>query len=419
MTSIRTSKKFINVRRLTALPSQLKLEPHVRQEILDDISTRSDTPLSPTPSQSTCLSRTCNSHSSTSPPPSPSFDYIDFQRHDPSLRDGWLLENKFRKEDLMRRENKWRTVDRHSGASTQLVVFQCKCGIPPKAPSAVFGKMGRHMGGVRTYPYLSCKAFVHMTCDSQGLPLVVRGFFSHTHACAKTTTLSPLRFNIDPFFENLAVSQLERNQPMRVILAENARRVRELSHDRVKEMTDNGTRALLCRSDVRNLRRALLRKRPELKRVHGEGSKNREFGQSKLGKVIGGGVTKNRKSARSAFVGEDDEDDSSSDEDGDRFCRHSSSTPATTNAEFESVITAGVTQKSGAPPMTFQDRFGADTAQIRQLAPPSVPAHSSGSPPHAPFHHLTHRPHIFMTTTESRLGGLLSSSTSLISFANS
>ncbi|KAJ3100255.1 hypothetical protein HDU97_002391 [Phlyctochytrium planicorne] len=346
-------KKYINVRPLISLPSQLKLEDHVKQEFMEW--------LQGSPKRSNSSLR----EGSGSVPPVRAFDFIDFQRLEPSVRESWLDEHRFRPDDLKRRDNRWRTVDRHSGASTQLIVFQCKCGIPPKnngsaskgrpatkkakrghtmsqspvadendedmagedeedgdsqgAATAADGDAARppkakRLGGSRTYPYVKCKAFVHMTCDVNGIPLVVRGFFEHTPSCIATQ--APPTPTLHPEVERLAISQLELNHSMRLILDHNQHHIRNvLGSEVVKEWERHGYRANLLRSDVRNLRRSLLRKRPDLKKVHQSGGVGWEAENRRLatprriqtrGKTVSGTSPDGWSSGRESLEGDAD-----------------------------------------------------------------------------------------------------------------
>ncbi|KAI8844211.1 hypothetical protein BC829DRAFT_400311 [Chytridium lagenaria] len=211
----------------------------------------------------------------------PTFDFLDFQHHSPAFLAIGFKTHKFRQQDLAHRSNKWRTVDRHSGASTQLIVFQCKCGIPPK-PQTGMSVQGR----LRMYPYLRCKAFVHMTCDAEGSPLVVRaclhppsyftgtvsdsfvlsGFFTHTPACMDSTTLSTPRLNIDPKIR----TSPSPNSSSTIPCVSSSPTMPVASKNFLKTMSARWPKPepalFCCRSDVRNLRRVLLpekRKREE------------------------------------------------------------------------------------------------------------------------------------------------------------
>ncbi|KAJ3095322.1 hypothetical protein HDU96_001219, partial [Phlyctochytrium bullatum] len=341
-------RRVIPVRRLSALPSQLKLEDRVRREILDMLAERGritggagfsgapnraaaaaaaagvvssadrlwPAPLADDPIAAFPVLAPTSSSLAPAVPGVGYFDHLDFQLHGAAFRDAWLEANRFRREDLGARENRWRTVDRHAGASTQLIVFQCKCGIPGRQAAAAAvptvekrrkegGTGGRRpFGGVRTYPYVACKAFVHMTCNSEGVALVVRGIFEHSPQCNATKPLAPARPVLHPEMEKHALSQLERNVPLRAVLEDNRRRAKALGIDNNNDAPEEPPkslsppppppppppapptqpsdedppgsgedgedgpppRVLLTRGDVRNLRRALLRRRPELKR---------------------------------------------------------------------------------------------------------------------------------------------------------
>ncbi|KAJ3113162.1 hypothetical protein HDU96_003723 [Phlyctochytrium bullatum] len=315
------SPDMVPVRRLSTLPSQLKLDAPVRIAILTMLAERGrasaahfagvaadkgDSPASAPPPSPTLIAAPT---SPPLPPPPPSdpllpiallaptsssaspalpgvgyFDHLDFQLHPPATRDAWLADNGFAAGNGWSR---WRTVDRHAGRRTQLVVYQCKCGVPDRADG---GRRKRKRVGAdeapadseeepvedredagktetkeregaskRSIPYVGCRAFVHMTCDRDGVPLVVRGIFTHSPACKSAKPLARVRGPLHAEAERRALALLERNVPLGAVLADN--RAWATGNE-----TEQG-RVALTREDVRNLRRALLKRRPELKVV--------------------------------------------------------------------------------------------------------------------------------------------------------